>query len=126
MIDLVSTLLFESEEKIEWAKEAIQQKQYADAIYHSYSTFINTAKALLLTRDVRPSTQIQTILDFQKEFGTSGISAADNFKEFVLRINKQEPTEEFAIAFLEDAKKFVEDVFAFRSTEKEVKEIVEK
>jgi sulfite reductase (ferredoxin) len=127
MIDLVSTLLYESEEKIEWAKEAIQQKHYADAIYHSYSTFINTAKALLLTRDVRPSTQIQTILDFQKEFGASGISSADNFKEFVLRINKQEPTEEFAIAFLEDAKKFVEDVAAFRATsEKEVKEIVEK
>jgi sulfite reductase (ferredoxin) len=127
MIDLVATLLYESEEKIEWAKEAIQQKHYADAIYHSYSTFINTAKALLLTRDIRPSTQIQTILDFQKEFGASGISSADNFKEFVLRINKQEPTEEFAIAFLEDAKKFVEEVGAFRATaEKEVKEIVEK
>lgn len=122
MIDLVSTLLYDSEEKIEWAKEAIQQKQYADAIYHAYSTFINTAKALLLTRDVRPSTQIQTILDFQKEFGASGIASADTFKEFVLRINKQEPTEEFAIAFLEDAKKFLQDVHAYRATEKEVVE----
>lgn len=122
MIDLVSTLLYDSEEKIEWAKEGIQQKQYADAIYHAYSTFINTAKALLLTRDVRPSTQIQTILDFQKEFGASGIASADTFKEFVLRINKQEPTEEFAIAFLEDAKKFLQDVHAYRATEKEVVE----
>lgn len=122
MIDLVSTLLYDSEEKIEWAKEAIQQKQYADAIYHAYSTFINTAKALLLTRDVRPSTQIQTILDFQREFGASGIASADTFKEFVLRINKQEPTEEFAIAFLEDAKKFLQDVHAYRATEKEVVE----
>jgi sulfite reductase (ferredoxin) len=120
MIDLVATLLYESEEKIAWAQEAIQQKQYADAIYHSYSTFINTAKALLLTRDVRPSTQIQTILDFEREFGGSGIFAADQFKAFVLRINKQEPSEEFAIAFLEDAKKFVADVFAYRANEKEV------
>ncbi|HYG17724.1 MAG TPA: nitrite reductase [Ohtaekwangia sp.] len=120
MIDLVATLLYESEEKIAWAQEAIQQKLYADAIYHSYSTFINTAKALLLTRDVRPSTQIQTILDFQKEFGGSGIFAAEDFKAFVLRINKQEPSEEFAIAFLEDAKKFVAGVFAYRANEKEV------
>jgi sulfite reductase (ferredoxin) len=122
IIDLVATLLYESDEKIGWANEAIQQKQYADSIYHSYNTFINTAKAMLLTRDVKPSTQIQVLTDFQKEFAATGIFGAENFKEFVLRINKQAPSEEFAIAFLEDAKKFLAEVSAYRAQETQVSE----
>jgi sulfite reductase (ferredoxin) len=118
MIDLISTLLSDSEEKIEWATETIRNSQFADSIYHSYSSFINTAKALLLSRDIRPSTQIQTILDFQREFVATGLFQIEDFKELVLRINKNEPTEEFAIEYLETSKKFLADAFAFR-TEKE-------
>jgi sulfite reductase (ferredoxin) len=119
MIDLVSTLLFDSEEKLAWSKEALTKQLYADSIYHSYSAFINTAKALLLTVDIRPSTQIQTLNDFQQHFVATGLFSFGDFKEFVLRINKNEPTETFAITYLSDSKKFVEDVFAFRSSEKE-------
>lgn len=120
MIDLVSTLLADSEEKIEFAIETIREKQYADSIYHSYSSIINTAKALLLTRDKRSSTQIQVMNDFQKEFVDTGLfTFAPDFVEFVLRINKHEPTEEFAISYLEDAKKFISDVLVFRN-EKEI------
>lgn len=119
IIDLVSTLLFDSEEKLGWSKEALDKQLYADSIYHSYSAFINTAKALLLTVDVKPSTQIQTLNDFQTHFVATGLFAFDNFKEYVLRINKNEPTETFAIAYRADSKKFMEDVFAFRSSEKE-------
>lgn len=114
VIDLISTLLYDSEEKVEWATEALRNAQYADSIYHSYSAFINTAKAMLLTRDIKPSTQIQTMLDFQKEFVATGLIAMPDFREYVLRINKNEPTEEFAIAYLEDTKKFLADVSAFR------------
>jgi sulfite reductase (ferredoxin) len=119
MIDLISTLLNDSEEKIEWATETLRNAQYADSIYHSYSSFINTAKAMLLSRDIKPSTQIQVMNDFQKEFVATGQIVMSDFKEFVLRINKHEPTEEFAIAYLEDCKKFLADVHAFRA-EKEV------
>ncbi|HKZ38752.1 MAG TPA: nitrite/sulfite reductase, partial [Chryseolinea sp.] len=68
MIDLVATLLNDSEDKLKWAKEAYDKKQFADSIYHSYSAFINTAKSLLLIRDIRPSTKYQSITDFQKVF----------------------------------------------------------
>jgi sulfite reductase (ferredoxin) len=123
MIDLVSTLLNDSEEKILWASEALREKLYADSIYHSYSSFINTSKALLLTRDIKPSTQIQTMNDFDKEFIQTGIFQLPmNFREFVLRINKNEPTEEFAISYLEDSRKFLADVFVFRGE----KETIEK
>lgn len=120
IIDLVSTLLYETEEKLGWAKEAYDQSLYADSIYHSYSSFINTAKALLLTREVRPSTQIQTLLDFQKHFVDTGVIPFDgSFRDFVLRINRNEPSATFALEYWNDARKFMEDVFAFRNVEKE-------
>ncbi|MFZ6011559.1 MAG: nitrite reductase [Bacteroidota bacterium] len=122
IIDLVSTLLYETEERLAWSKEAFDQGLYADAIYHSYSAFINTAKALLLTREVKPSTQIQTLNDFQQHF-SGVIEQADNFKEFVLRINKNEPSSAFASEYWSDAKKFLEDVFIYRNEEKETETI---
>jgi sulfite reductase (ferredoxin) len=123
MIDLVATLLNDSEDKLKWAKEAYDQKQYADSIYHSYSAFINTAKSLLLGRDIKPSTQIQTITDFQREFVDSGAFEFEgNFKEYVLSINKQEPSDSFALSYLTESLKFLEEVLAYRSAEKEVME----
>lgn len=124
MIDLVATLLFESEEKLGWAGEALRHKQYADSIYNSYSAFINTAKSLLLSRDIKPSTQIQVLNDFDREFVATGIFAKpENFKEYVLRINKQAPTEEFAIAYLEDSKRFLADVTAYRANHVEPEKV---
>jgi sulfite reductase (ferredoxin) len=121
IIDLVSTLLFETEEKLAWSKEAYDNKHYADAIYHSYSSFINTAKALLLTKEIKPSTHIQTLNDFQKHFVETGIIPMENnFREYVLRINKNEPTQGFALEYRSSAEKFMEDVFAFRGAEREI------
>ena len=123
MIDLISTLLNDSEDKLRWAKEAYDNKQYADSIYHSYSSFINTAKSLLLARDIKPSTQIQTINDFQKEFiDTRTFEFQGNFREYVLSINKNEPTASFALSYLAESVKFLDEVVAFRSTVKEVME----
>src|SRR5690606_19611133 len=119
IIDLVATLLYESEEKLTWAQEALDNKQYADSIYYSYSAFINTAKAILLTNDIRPSTQIQTMLDFQKHFVADGeFSGISDFREYVLRINKHEPSEEFAITYRNDSAKFLEAIEAYRKRQK--------
>ena len=124
IIDLVATLLYETDEKLGWAKEALEQKQYADSIYHSYNAFINTAKALLLTNDVRPSTQIQVLQDFQKNFVDSGeFPVNGNFIEHVLRVNKNEPTEEFAQQYWNDSMKFIEDAHTFRKSQKETVEV---
>lgn len=119
IIDLVATLFYESEEKLEWSQEAFRSEQYADSIYHSYSAFINTAKALLLTKDIKPSTQIQVLTDFQEHFVEKGIiSVPGNFREYVLRINKHEPTAEFARVFQDDSRRFLADVMTYRNSEK--------
>ena len=121
IIDLVSTLLYDSEEKLAWAKQALDEQLYADSIYHSYSAFINTAKAMLLTVDQKPSTQIQTMNDFQKHFVESGlISDAGDFTSFVLRMSKEEPSEHFARQYMNDAKKFLADIYAYKNLEKQM------
>jgi sulfite reductase (ferredoxin) len=115
IIDLVATLLYESEEKLQWATESLEGNAYADSIYHSYSAFINTAKALLLTVDVRPSTQIQTLNDFQKHFVDTGeFTDVLNFPEHVLRINKVEPGARFAEEYQTDSKRFLDLIQSYR------------
>lgn len=120
IIDLVATLLYDSEEKLVFARQAMGLQMYADAIYHSYNTFINTAKAMLLTIDKKPSTQIQVINDFQTHFVEKGIVPMTDFREFVLRINKNEPTELFAAQYLKDAEKFLDEIYAFKNLEKQI------
>jgi sulfite reductase (ferredoxin) len=120
MIDLVATLLYDSEDKLEWARENFENGQYADSIYQSYSAFINTAKALLLGRDIKPSTQIQVMNDFQREFVDTGAFVFEGgFREYVLRINKNEPSASFAATFLADSLAFAEAATAFRSVSAE-------
>ncbi len=118
IIDLVATLLYESEDKLEYAHEALNKKLYADSIYYSYSAFINSAKALLLTRDSKPSTQHQVIQEFDKEFVLSGdVSLPVSFSEWILRINKNEPDENFARLYYDDAQAFTKQITSFRQEE---------
>jgi len=116
IIDLVATLLFDSEEKLDWAKKAFAQEQYADAIYHSYNVFVNSAKAMLLGEKVKNNSQIAVINDFDKFYVEAGKLSFDqgSFKEHVLQINKNEPTKEFAKQYLESASKFLEDIKSVR------------
>ncbi len=119
IIDLVATLFHESQEKLEWSQRALSTHLYADSIYHSYSAFINTAKALLLTQDVKPSTQHQVMVEFQKHFiETKLIDGITNFREHVLRINKNEPTLEFASTFQSDSSDFLAKAFEWRKVNK--------
>jgi sulfite reductase (ferredoxin) len=119
IIDLVATLFYDSQEKLDLAKSTLLNGQYADSIYHSYSAFINTGKALLLTQDVKPSTQYQVMSDFQKLFIETGlIDISSNFKEYLLRINKNEPSEEFAKRYLADSSAFLEQAYEWRKLNK--------
>ncbi len=115
MIDLVSTLIFEADEKISLADESLANKAFADSIYQTYAAFINAAKALLLNHSVQCNTQIGILNDFDKNFTDKGLyTNHGNFKELVLQINKNEPTEEFAKKYLQEAKDFIVFASAFK------------
>ncbi|MFD0749317.1 nitrite reductase [Mucilaginibacter calamicampi] len=111
VIDLVATLLFESDEKMEWANESFSGGAWADAIYHSYNVFINSAKALLLDKGINSSTQIGIIREFDTQYVSTGEMELDgSFNDLVLEINKNEPSEEFATAYKAKAAAFLEAV----------------
>ena len=115
MIDLVATLLFESEEKLENAAGALREGKWADSIYHSYTALINTAKALLTTEQLKNNTQSVIIKNFDAHFVANGLlELPSSFAELVYEIKENEPTEAFAKSYLEKAKDFYKSADAFR------------
>lgn len=117
MIDLVHTLLLETEEKLSKAQDTFNLGLYADSIYHSYAVFISTAKALLTAKDVSTNSQHGIIGDFDRNFvETNEVKFADTFKTLVMGINKNEPTQSFAASYLEEAKKFLALAFEIRKS----------
>ena len=118
LIDLVATLLYEAEEKLEWATETFAAGQFADSIYHSYNCFIGAAKALLIDKEVTCNTQSGIINDFDKHYVLTGLfTFATDFKGHVLRINENEPSKQFAETFLNEAKQFVNTSNKYRQNQ---------
>lgn len=99
MVDLVAILFVEADEKLADAKGAFESEKWADAIYLAYSAQVNAAKAMLLDIDVNCSTQMKVISEFTQNFD-------EGFSESILRINKENPSEEFAIEYIRDAVTF--------------------
>jgi sulfite reductase (ferredoxin) len=118
MIDLVATLLYEAEEKLSWANETFEAGQFADSIYHSYSVFVSTAKALLLDKQVNCNTHNGIIKDFDTHFVAEGpFQFEPNFETHVMQINREEPSEEFARKYRKGAEAFVTAAKAWRGEE---------
>lgn len=109
MIDLVATLLFETEEKYDWAELALADKRWADSIYHAYSVFISGAKALLLDKSVNVSTQMGVITKFDEHFvQTAEVDlGGKSFSDIALQINQIEPSESFASSYVQEAAHFL-------------------
>ena len=118
VIDLIATLLFESQEKIQNAQETLEEGKWAASIYHSYSSMVNTAKALLTAEKTKVNTHASIIKDFDELFITSRkINLGRGFEELVLQLNKNEPSQAFAKQYLEDAKVFLKAVESYRKLE---------
>jgi sulfite reductase (ferredoxin) len=111
IIDLVATLFYESEEKIDWAKEAFNENRFADAIYYAYQSQVNTAKALLLDKNVSCSTQNGIITEFDKHFVEE---FGGNVKEQILQINKNEPSRDFTVDYILVSEEFVKQGILIR------------
>ncbi len=108
VIDLVSTLVLEAEEKLQWSIKSFENRAYSDSIYHAYSVFISGAKALLLDKGINSSTQTGIMRDFDEQYRDSPIlDGVENFTELVLQINKNEPSAEFAQNYLASTVDFI-------------------
>jgi sulfite reductase (ferredoxin) len=118
IIDLVSTLIYETEEKYGWAIENFEQGNYADAIYHAYNVLVSGAKALLLGTKAKTNTQILVMREFDKYFGQNQYFDFDTtFENHVLRINQNEPSKAFAEAYIASAGEFLDNIRAYREAQ---------
>ncbi len=116
MIDLIATLLFEAEEKLEWAAQSFANNAWADGIYHAYACMIQTAKSILLDENVNCNTQHGIMSDFDKHFVETGRFQLDGtFRNLVLQINQHEPTESFAKQYYQQAKAFYDRAQQYRA-----------
>ena len=115
MIDLVGTLIFDAEEKLDNAFQSLADERYADSIYHAYSSGVQTAKALLLEQKVKCNSQIRIINDFDIHKDEKfPFFEGKSFSEFILRINKYKASKDFADKYFLDLKNFLEQAKEFR------------
>lgn len=116
MIDLVGTLIFDAEEKLDSSFNSLQDERYADSIYQSYSSGIHIAKALLLNEKVQCNTHQGIINDFDKyleeKFSEFGLKS---YSEFILQVQNNEPTKAFAEKYYEEINDFVQKAKEFQS-----------
>ena len=93
VIDLVSTLFKESEEKFELSKIAFEKGAWADSIYHSYSAIVNTAKAMLLSEGKRTNSHTAIVNQFHEEFiGSRRLILNVGFKDLAFKMRDNEPS----------------------------------
>ena len=114
MIDLISTLIMEAEEKFAASEECLANNKWADGIYNAYAAQVHTAKALLLQQGVQCNTQHGILKDFDTHFSDKGLYIPGNFKATVMYMNDVPPSETFANEYLQQAKKFIEFAKVFR------------
>ncbi|WP_299012046.1 HEPN domain-containing protein [uncultured Polaribacter sp.] len=117
VIDLIATLFLESQEKIDNAEEAYNSKIYSGAIYYAYQSLVNTAKAMLLAENKKTNTHASIIAQFDELFIASGkIELSTSFSELIYQINKNAPTKEFCLQYINDSKALLIKVKNFRES----------
>ncbi|WP_407556109.1 HEPN domain-containing protein [Winogradskyella sp. 4-2091] len=122
VIDLIATLFLESDEKIDNAKEAFENRVYSGAIYYAYQSMVNSAKASLLAENKKTNTHANIISQFDELFvETGGIDLGSSFADIIYQIKEFAPKEEFASSYIKAAEQFLKAVRDYRESQVEVK-----
>ncbi|WP_264566527.1 nitrite reductase [Flavobacterium sp. N3904] len=116
VIDLVATLIFEAKDKLTFAKEAFDDKKWSDAIYLAYAGFVNGAKALLLAENEKTNHHAGIIDLFDTVFIESKkIELDSSFKDLVYQIKSNEPSEAFALKYIQEGVVFFDKIETYRA-----------
>lgn len=110
VIDLIATLLFDSEEKLENALAAYRENRFSDALYFSYSAGIHAAKAALIQHDVRCNTHKGIIDDFEQKLAQSFGYREQEFTKLILTIQNEKPTESIVKQHIEQISQLIEKI----------------
>ena len=107
-IDLIQTLIFEAEEALGWANEALVEKRFGDACYHAYNGRIRAAKALLTSVDAKTNSHASIISRFDTYFPAFKTEQSRSFSEGIADFRNTQSDEPFANTFLEETKKTIQ------------------
>ena len=125
MMDMVGTILMDAQDRLISSEAALAQGLWSNAIYYSYNTLVIGAKATLLSKDIHCNTHIKIIKDFQEQVQDAGLIKLDEpYEEIALKINKNEPTEDFAKAYYATAKDFLTKIIELRKSESDEKLVI--
>ena len=114
--DVIGTIIEDASEKLASGEKELAANEYARSIYHAYNTFVISAKALLLSEDIRCNTHIGIVRDFDKHFVSTGkFTLSENFETVVLQINKNAPEVNFAGRYLKQASEFLQQIKEYRA-----------
>lgn len=105
-VDLVATLIMEAEEKMAQANTFLDQEQWADAIYASYTGIINGAKALLTGTDAKLRSQAAIVRHFDQYFPELTIAGGD-LTTLIQEMKTNKPEASFAQVFFQQAQSFL-------------------
>ena len=107
MIDLIQTLLIEADELLECAILAFEDQRWSDAIYHAFSGQIRAAKAILTTKNAATNSHESIIQSFDNYFPDYSNEKGITFLQNIDKINKEEPSENFASTYLNISKESI-------------------
>lgn len=114
VIDLTLVLIDEADERLEKARRELDKKEYARAIYHTYTACIHLAKSILIHTDEKLNTQ-QRIIDLFDEYYGSLMAGKDySFKELVFTMKRYEPTVEFATWYLQEGEELKNKIIQYQ------------
>ena len=107
-IDLIQTLIFEAEEALQNATEALEEKRFGDATYYAYNGQIRAAKALLTSVEAKTNSHASIIESFDLHFPTFKSEISYSFLEGIEKFNKNKADEKFAPVFLKETETIIE------------------
>jgi sulfite reductase (ferredoxin) len=115
VIDLVSTLLYDSEEKNEQAQLAIDEQRYSDAAYLIYQSLLNTAKALLVGEGIQSNSQKSVIENFEGQEQLRKFLNEGSLSELALRHKSLNQDSDELSDYLNISKAFLTKAFQTKS-----------
>lgn len=110
-IDLVKTLVYEAEEKIEEARYFLNEKKFNDALYTLYSGLIQGAKAFLVKKGDKTNSKNQIASAFEAYYPLVKEDVKElSYQDFLNKHKAAFPEQDFVKSYLLQAQRFLKRI----------------
>ncbi len=107
---MIDNRILEAEQELYQGRLLLEKHQYAVSVNKAYRAVLAAAKALLVTEGMDPSTDAETLTEFERRFAGRNVVPASygNLVAQVADLGPKDTTPDFARAKMEFARGFVE------------------